>query len=193
MLVKSSHHGGWKQELRTGRNRPLGGSHISEKRLTLQASNKTTNHQLNNGQKAGADMSPAEILGWEVSNRRSPVLLAIGVAFAHLPSHVWCFATPQTAACQASLSLTIFQSWLKFMSIESVMLSNHLILCCPLLPLPVLQSIPASGSFSNESALYVRWPQYWSLNVSTSNEYSGLISFRIDWFVAVQGTLKGFL
>ena len=145
MLVKSSHHDGWKQELWTGRNHPLRGSHISEKRLMLHASNKTTNYQLNNGQKAGADMSPAETLGWGVSNRRSPVLVALGAAFARLPSHVWCFATPRTAACQASLSLTIFQSWLKFMSIESVMPSNHLILCRLLLLLPAV--FPRAGSF----------------------------------------------
>ena len=145
MLVKSSHHDGWTQELWTGRNHPLRGSHISEKRLMLHASNKTTNYQLNNGQKAGADMSPAETLGWGVSNRKSPVLVALGAAFALLPSHVWCFATPRTAACQASLSLTIFQSWLKFMSIESVMPSNHLILCRLLLLLPAV--FPRAGSF----------------------------------------------
>ena len=100
-----------------------------------------------------------------------------------------------TAAHQASLSLTIWQSLLKLMSIESVMLSNHLILCHPLLLLPsVFASIKV---FSNESALRIRWPEYWSFSFSTVplNEYSGLVSFRIDWFdlLAVQGTLKSLL
>ena len=107
------------------------------------------------------------------------------------------FATPWTAACQASLSCTIFWSLLKFMSIVSVMPSNHLILCCPLLLLPSI--FPSIRIFSNESALHIRWPEYWSLSLSFSisppNEYSGLISFRIDWFdlLAVQGTLKSLL
>ena len=99
--------------------------------------------------------------------------------------------TPWTAAQQASLSITNSQSLRRFMSIESVMPSNHLILCCPLL----LPSIPPSiRVFSNESILHIRWPKYWSfsLSVSPSNEYSGLISFRMDWLdlPAVQGTLK---
>ena len=99
-------------------------------------------------------------------------------------------ATPWTAARQASLSFTMLQ-WLKLMSIESVVPSNHLILCHPLLLLPsVFCSIRV---FSNESVLRIRWPKYWkfSICISPSNEYSGLISFRIDWFdLAVQGTLK---
>ena len=86
-------------------------------------------------------------------------------------------------------------SWslLKLMSMESVMLSNHLILCCPLLLLP--STFPSIRVFSNESALCIRWPKYWSFNISPSNEYSGLISFRMDWFDlrAVQGTLKSLL
>ena len=92
------------------------------------------------------------------------------------------FVTPWTAAHQASLSFTISQSLLKFMSIESVMLSNHLILCHPLLLLPSV--FPIIRVFSNESALRIRWPKYWSFSfsVSLSSEYSGLISFRIDWF-----------
>ena len=94
-------------------------------------------------------------------------------------------------ALQASLSFAISWSLLKFLCIESVMLSNHLILCCPFLF--CLQSLPGSGS-SNESALLIRWPEYWSFgcSISPSNEYSGLISFRMDWFdlLAVQGTLK---
>ena len=102
------------------------------------------------------------------------------------------FATPRTAACQASLSITNSWSLLKIMSIESVMPSNHLILCCPLLLLPSI--FPSIRVFSNESVLHIRWPKYWSLSFSIrlSNEYSGLISFRMDWLdlLAVQGTLK---
>ena len=103
--------------------------------------------------------------------------------------------TPWTAARQASLSITNSRSLLKPMSIELVMPSNYLILCCPLLlPLPIFPSIRV---FSNESTLRIRWPKYWSfsLNVSPSNEYSGLISFRMDWLdlLPVQGTLKSLL
>ena len=97
-------------------------------------------------------------------------------------SHVWLFATPQTAACQASLSITNFQRLLKFMSIELMMPSNHLILCHPLLlPLSIFSSIRV---FSNKSVLHFRWPKYWrfSFSISTSNKYSGFISFSIDWF-----------
>ena len=98
-----------------------------------------------------------------------------------------------TAACQASLSITIFRSLLKYMSIESVMPSNHLIFCQPLL-LPT-SIFPSIRVFSNESVLPIRWPKYWSFNISPSNEYSGLITFGIDWFdlLAVQGTLKSLL
>ena len=112
-----------------------------------------------------------------------------------LLSCVQLFVNPWTAAHQASLSFTISQSLLKLMSIESVMPSNHLILCHPLLLLPSV--FPGSRVFSNESALCIRWLKYWSFNFSISpcNEYSGLISFRIDWFdfLAVQGTLKSLL
>ena len=103
------------------------------------------------------------------------------------------FATPWTAALQASLSITNSRSSLKLMSVESVMPSNHLILCHPLLLLPSI--FPSIRVFSDESALCSRWPEYWSFSVSPSNEYSGLISFRIDWFdlLAVQGTLKSLL
>ena len=105
------------------------------------------------------------------------------------------FETLWTAACQASLSLTISWSSLKLLSIESVMLSNHLILCCPLLLLPSV--FPSIRVFSDESALCTRWPKYWcfSFSISPSNEYSGLISFRIDWFclLAFQGPLKSLL
>ena len=102
-------------------------------------------------------------------------------------SRVRTFATPWTAACQASLSITNSRSSLKLTSIESVMPSNHLILCHPLLLLP---SIPPSiRVFSNESVLCIRWPRDWSFSISPSNEYSGLISFRMDWLdlLAVQG------
>ena len=103
--------------------------------------------------------------------------------------------TPWTAACQASLSITNSQSLLKLMSIESLMLSNHLILCCPLLHLPSI--FPSVRVFSNESVLHIRWPKYWrfSFSISSSSEYSGLISFRMDWLdlIAVQGTLKSLL
>ena len=105
------------------------------------------------------------------------------------------FATPWTAACQASLSITNSQSLLKLMSIESVIPSIHIILCCPLLLLPPIP--PSIWVFSNESTLRMRWPKYWSFNfsISPSNEYSGLISFRMDLLdvLAVQGALKSLL
>ena len=110
-------------------------------------------------------------------------------------SRVQIFATPWTAAHQASLSFTISRSLLKLMSIESVMPSNHLILCCPVFLLPPIP--PSIRVFSNESTLRMRWPKYWSfsLNISHCNEPPGLISFRIDWLdlLAVQGTLKSLL
>ena len=110
-------------------------------------------------------------------------------------SHVRLFATPWTAAHQASLSITHSQSLLKLMSIKLMMPSNYLILCCPLLLLPSI--FPSIRVFSNESALHIRYPKYWSSNfsISPSNEYSGLISFRTDWLdlLAVQGTLKSLL
>ena len=109
-----------------------------------------------------------------------------------LLSHVPLFATPQTAARQAPLSSTVSWSFLKFMSIESVRPSNHLILCHPLLLLPSI--FPCISVFSNESPLHIRCPKYWSFSfsISPSSDYSGLISFRIDQFdlLAVQGTLK---
>ena len=110
-------------------------------------------------------------------------------------SRVRLFTTPWTAAHQASLSITSSRSLLKLVSTESVMPSYHLILCRPL-PLP-LSVFPSNRVFLNESALHIRWPKYWSssFNISPSNEYSGPISFRIDWLnlLAVQGTLKSFL
>ena len=107
-------------------------------------------------------------------------------------SRVWLFVTPWTAACQASLSITNSQSPPKPLSIVSVMPSNHLILCRPLLLLPPIP--PSIRVFSNESALCIRWPKYWNFSFNTSpfNEHPGLISFRMDWLdlPAVQGTLK---
>ena len=104
-------------------------------------------------------------------------------------SHVRLFATPWTAVCQASLSITNSQSLPKLMSVESVMPSDHLILCHPLLLLPSI--FPSMRVFSNESVLHIRWPKYWS-GIGPSNEYSGLTSFRMDWLdvLAAQGTLK---
>ena len=105
------------------------------------------------------------------------------------------FVTPWTAACQASLSFTISQSLFKLMSMELVMPSNHLVLCHPLLLLPSV--FPSIRVFSSESVLPIRWPKYWSFSFSINpfNEYSGLISFRMDWLdlLAVQGTLKSLL
>ena len=108
----------------------------------------------------------------------------------HTLSHVWLFVTPWTAVCQPSLSFTISQGLLKLMSIESVMLSDHRILCHPFLLLPSI--FPSIRVFSNESAFHIRWPKYWNFSISPSSEYSGLISFRIHWLdlLGVQGTLK---
>ena len=120
--------------------------------------------------------------------------VVIVVAVLQSFNRVLLFVTPWTAARQDSWSFTISQSLLKLMSNESVMLSNHLILCHPLL-LPSI--FPSIRVFSNESALCIRWPKYWSFSfsISPSNEYSGLISFRIDWLdlLSVQGTLKSLL
>ena len=124
-------------------------------------------------------------------------LLSILKAFSSIQSlsRVRLFATPWTAARQAYLSIANSQSLLKLMSIESVMASNHLIFCYPLLFLPSI--FPSIRVFSHESVLRIRWPKYWSFSfsVSPSKEYSGLTSFRIDWFdlLAVQGTLKSLL
>ena len=106
-----------------------------------------------------------------------------------LLSRVWFFATLWITAHQAPLSFTVSQSLLKIMSMESEILTNHLILCCPLLLLPSI--FPSIRVFSNELALHIRWPNYWSFNISPFSEYSGLISFRIDWFdlLDMQGTL----
>ena len=126
--------------------------------------------------------------GW--SRASQPLLSSI-----QLLSRVRLFATPWTAAHQASLSITNSQSLLKHMSIESVMPSNHLILCHPLLLLPSI--LPSISVFSNESVLRIRWPKYWSFSfiISPSNEHPGLIAFRMDCLdlLAVQGTLKSLL
>ena len=110
-------------------------------------------------------------------------------------SRVWLFVTPRTAARQASLSITKSRSLLKLVSVESVMPSNHLILCRPLLLLPSI--FPSIRVFSNELAPHIMWPKYWSVSfsISPSNELPGLISFRMDWLdlLAVQGTLKSLL
>ena len=121
-------------------------------------------------------------------------LLIIQFSSVQSPSHVQHFATPWTAARQASLSITNSRNLPKLMFIESVMPSNHLILCHPLLLMPSI--FPTIRVFSYESVLPIRWPKYWSFsfNISPSNEYSGLI-FRMDWLdlLAVQGTLKSLL
>ena len=115
------------------------------------------------------------------------------VFVVHLLSHARLLATTWTAACQASLFFTISQSLLKLMSVEPAMQSNHLILCHPLFLLPSI--FPSTRVFSKELALCIRWSKYWSFSISPSNEYSGLISFKIDWFdlLEVQGTLKSLL
>ena len=105
-----------------------------------------------------------------------------------LLSNIWLFVTPWTAVPQAPPSSTISRSLFRFMSIESMMVSNHLILLLP-------SVFPSISVFSSESALYIRWPKYWNFSISPSNEYSGLISFRVDWFdlLALQQTLKSLL
>ena len=121
--------------------------------------------------------------------------MATGISSLQLLNHVQLFATPWTVACQASLSITNSQSLLKLMSVEVVMPSNHLILCHPLLFPPTI--FPDIRVFASELVLCIRWPKYlsFSFSISSSNEYSGLISFRMDWLdlLAVQGTLKSLL
>ena len=123
------------------------------------------------------------------------MLYSVQFSSLQLLSRVRLFVTPQTAACQVSLSITNSQSLFKLMSIESVMPSNHFILWHPLLLLPSI--FPSIRVFSNETVLHIRWPKYWSFsfNISPSNEHSELIIFRIDWLdlLAVQGTLKSLL
>ena len=119
----------------------------------------------------------------------------LDVSYSLVTKSYLAFCNPWTAVCQTSLSFTISWSLLKLLSIESVMLSNHNILCCPLLLLPSV--FPSIRIFSSESALHIRWPKNWSfsISISASSEYSGWTSFRIDWFdlFAVQGTLKSLL
>ena len=146
--------------------------------------------------KDGGEEGATEKSGEISDDRNSPLTTPSQlVVVVQSLSHIRIFATPWTAACQASLSFTISQSWLKLVSIESVMPSNNLILCGPLL---LLSSVfPSVRVFSNESALHIRWPKYWSFSfsISPSNEYLGLISFRINWFdlLTVQWTLKSLL
>ena len=141
--------------------------------------------------------SESERASWILSRPRKlqSLCLLIVLSVQLLLSCVRLFATPWTAAHQASLFITNSQSLLRLMSIESVMPFNHLILCHPLLLLPSI--FPSIRIFSNESALHIRWPKYWSFSfsISPSSEHSGLISFRMDWLdlLAVQGTLKSLL
>ena len=131
-----------------------------------------------------------ELVNKNLSIKKSPG--PDGFTVVQLLSCVRLFVTPWTATHQASLSFTISRSLLRFMSIELMMQSNHLILCCYLLPLPSI--FPRIMVFSSELALHIRWPKYWSFSfsISPSSECSGLISFRVDWFdhLAVQRTLK---
>ena len=121
--------------------------------------------------------------------------ISTNISSVHSLSRVWLFATPWIAALQAPLSITNSRSSLRLTSIESVMPSNYLILCHPLLLLPSL--FPSNRVFSNESTLLMRWPKYWSFSfkISPTNEHSGPISFKMDWLdlLAVQGTLKSLL
>ena len=121
--------------------------------------------------------------------------ISTNISSVHSLSRVWLFATPWIAALQAPLSITNSRSSLRLTSIESVMPSNYLILCHPLLLLPSI--FPSNRVFSNESTLLMRWPKYWSFSfkISPTNEHSGPISFKMDWLdlLAVQGTLKSLL
>ena len=128
--------------------------------------------------------------------QQKPIQHCKAIIFSvQLLSHARLFATPWTAACHTSLSITNSLSLLRLMSIKSVMPSSRLILCCPLLLLPSI--FPSIRVFSHESALHIRWPKYWSFsfNISPSSEHPGLISFRMDWLdlLAVHETLKGLL
>ena len=134
-------------------------------------------------------------LSWEQpSEGQQTVNTTQGSIVFQLLSRVWLFATPRTTAHKVSLVFTISLSFVKLMSIESVMPSNRLILCCPLLLLPSI--FPSIRVFSNELALCNRWPKYWnfSFSISPSKEYPGLTSFKIDWFdlLAVQGLSRIF-
>ena len=147
------------------------------------------------GEHPNPGMEPASLMSFTFAGRffttGKPLTIPVQFSSVQSLSCVRLSATPWTAACQASLSITNSRSLLKFMSIMSVMTANHL-LCCPLFLPPSI--FPIIRVFSSESVLHIRWPKYWhfSFSISPSNEYSGLISFRIDWFdlFAVQGTLK---
>ena len=121
-------------------------------------------------------------MGLQSQRVKSKLSYRVQIVAVQSLSRVQLFATPWTAACQASLSFTNSQNLLKLMSIESVMPSNHLLLCRALLLPPSI--FPSIRVFSNESVLHIRWPKYWSFSfsISPSNEYSGLISFKMDWF-----------
>ena len=135
------------------------------------------------------------VLALIISIMKAFSVLEIVVFVVQSPSRIWLFATPWTAARRASLSITSSRNLPKLMPIKSVMPSDHLILCRPLLLLPSI--FPNIRGFSNEFALLIRWPNYWSFSfsISPSNEYSGLIFFRMDWFdlLAVHGTFKSLL
>ena len=136
--------------------------------------------------------SSTDWLSWQENQVFESRVQWLGWLVVQSLSSAQLFATPWTAAHQASLSFGISQSLLKLMYTEAVMPSSHLIFCCHLL----LSSVsPSIRVFSNESALHIRWPKYWSFSISPFKEYSGLISFRIDWFdlLAVHGTLKSLL
>ena len=136
---------------------------------------------------------PCELFFASLSPTESAVSFFHTFCSIQLLSLVWLFGTPWIAAREASLSITNSRRSLKLTSIESVMPSSHLILCCPLLPPPSI--FPSMRVFSNVSVLHIRWPKYWSFSIGPSSEYSGLISFSIDWLdlLAVQGTLKSLL
>ena len=133
-------------------------------------------------------LKPSHVVIWQKG-----ILNFIFVVVVQLLTQVQLFIAPWTVAHQASLFFSISWSLLKLMSIESIMPSNNLILCCPLLFLPSI--FLSTRVFSNELYLHIRWTKYWSFSISPSNEYSGLISFRMDWLdlLAVQGTLKSLL
>ena len=130
---------------------------------------------------SGSILKPFSSLHLAASSQLSATTSLKWISSVQPLSRVWLFGTPWNAACQASLSITNSQSLLKLVSIESVMPSNHLILCHPLLLVPSI--FPSIRVFSNESVLRIRWPKYWSFsfNMSPYSEYSGLISFRMDW------------
>ena len=171
----------------------VGGGWSRSLGLEMQTAVYTTDRQQFLLPSAGS-CTQGPVINRNEENTRKNVCVCV-VVVVQFPGRVRLFATPWTAACQASLSFTISRCLLKRMSIESVMPSNHLILCRPLLLLPSI--FPSIKVFSNELTFWIRWPNYWrfSFSISPSNKYSGLISFRIDAFdlLAVQGTLKSLL